>query len=228
MIYKSEWRLSERFTRESIRDQEDVRADDFSSILFVQLLATTLVAAALHTSSGQAFTKTNPWTLWVSIFGSFGTLIAVHFKRHQYPLNLALLGAFTAFEAMMIGTVTSYYSAKIVLQALMITVGIFAGLTLFTFQSKVRRIQLPLCLIDLPSAQYDFSNMGPYLFAGLMGMLVTGLVQIFVPFSKTTDLIIASFGVLLFSGYSECSRRFYLSPSYETEFPQPYMTPTPL
>jgi FtsH-binding integral membrane protein len=36
-----------------------------------------------------------------------------------------------------------------------------------------------------------------------MGMLITGLVQIFLPFNKTTDLVIACFGVLLFSGYSE-------------------------
>ncbi|KAJ9107720.1 hypothetical protein QFC21_001180 [Naganishia friedmannii] len=155
------------------------------SILFAQLLATTLVSAALHHPSAQEFTRQNPWLLWVSIFGSFGTLLAVHFKRHQYPANMVLLGAFTMFESLMIGTVTSYYSARIVLQALIITTGVFVGLTLFTFQSK-----------------YDFSNMGPYLFAGLMGMLVTGIVQIFLPFNHTTDLVIACFGVLLFSGYT--------------------------
>jgi FtsH-binding integral membrane protein len=103
---------------------------------------------------------------------------------------------------MMIGAVTSYYSAKIVLQALVITSGVFLGLTLFTLQSKVRCLELPLFSI-LTLTQYDFSNMGPYLFAGLMGMLITGLVQIFLPFNKTTDLVIACFGVLLFSGYSE-------------------------
>ncbi|GHJ90153.1 hypothetical protein NliqN6_6555 [Naganishia liquefaciens] len=155
------------------------------TILFVQLLATTIVAALLHQPSGQAFIRSNPWTLWVSIFASFGTLIAVHFKRHAYPTNLILLGLFTVAESFMIGTVTSYYSAQIVLKALIITTGVFVGLTLFTFQSK-----------------YDFSNMGPYLFAGLMGLLVTGLVQILLPFNKTTDLVVSCFGVLLFSGYT--------------------------
>ncbi|KAJ9105066.1 hypothetical protein QFC19_003698 [Naganishia cerealis] len=109
----------------------------------------------------------------------------VQIRMGFYPANMILLGAFTIFESLMIGTVTSYYSARIVLQALIITTGVFVGLTLFTFQSK-----------------YDFSNMGPYLFAGLMGMLVTGLVQFFLPFNQTTDLIIACFGVLLFSGYT--------------------------
>lgn len=91
----------------------------------MQLLATTIVAALLHQPSGRAFIRANPWTLWVSIFGSFGTLIAVHFKRHAYPTNLILLGLFTVAESFMIGTVTSYYSAQIVLQALIITTGMY-------------------------------------------------------------------------------------------------------
>ena len=92
----------------------------------MQLLATTIVAALLHQPSGQAFIRSNPWTLWVSIFASFGTLIAVHFKRHAYPTNLILLGLFTVAESFMIGTVTSYYSAQIVLKALIITTGIYS------------------------------------------------------------------------------------------------------
>lgn len=41
-------------------------------------------------------------------------------------------------------------------------------------------------------------------------MLVTGLVQIFLPFNKTTDLVIACFGVLLFSGYSKRTRSLHV------------------
>ncbi len=53
-------------------------------------------------------------------------------------------------------------------------------------------------------SQYDFSSMGPILMAGLMGMLFAGLVQIFMPFSHTADLVYSLFGVVLFSGYSAC------------------------
>lgn len=42
-------------------------------------------------------------------------------------------------------------------------------------------------------------------------MLVTGLVQIFLPFNKMTDLVIACFGVLLFSGYSKWTRSLHVS-----------------
>lgn len=71
-----------------------------------------------------------------------------------------------------------------VLQALLITTGVFVGLTLFTFQTKL-----------------DFSSFGPFLFAGVMGLITAGVVGIFLPFGKTTDLVIACIGVLIFSGF---------------------------
>ena len=49
--------------------------------------------------------------------------------------------------------------------------------------------------------QYDFSGMGPFLFGGLIALLATGLVGVFIPFSKTIDLIYGFGGALLFSGY---------------------------
>ena len=67
---------------------------------------------------------------------------------------------------------------------MVITLGVFLGLTLFTLQSK-----------------YDFSGMGPYLFGGLLVLMMTGLVGMFIPFGKTMDLIYACGGCLIFSGY---------------------------
>ena len=43
--------------------------------------------------------------------------------------------------------------------------------------------------------------MGPFLFAGIIALLMTGLVGMFIPFSKTMDLIYGVGGALLFSGY---------------------------
>ncbi|PSR78760.1 hypothetical protein PHLCEN_2v7295 [Hermanssonia centrifuga] len=55
---------------------------------------------------------------------------------------------------------------------------------------------------DVPDDfKYDFSGMGPWLFGGLIAMMMTGLVGIFIPFSHTMDLIYAIGGTLLFSGY---------------------------
>jgi FtsH-binding integral membrane protein len=37
--------------------------------------------------------------------------------------------------------------------------------------------------------------------AGLWGLIGVGLIQFFLPFSQTADLVVAGFGVLVFSGY---------------------------
>ena len=87
-------------------------------------------------------------------------------------------------EAFTLGIITAFYDNRIVLQALLITTGVFLGLTLFTLQSK-----------------YDFSGMGPWLFGGLIALCMTGFVGIFFPFGKTMDLVYAAGGTLLFSGY---------------------------
>lgn len=105
-------------------------------------------------------------------------------------------------EAFSLGVLVAFFDTKIVLQALyvffflflpfsraelyrrLITLGVFLGLTLFTFQSK-----------------YDFSGMGPWLFGGLVALMMTGLVGVFIPFGRTMDLIYAIGGTLLFSGY---------------------------
>jgi hypothetical protein len=123
------------------------------SILFVQLLATALVSLAMAHPDVKDFVRAHGWLIWIPFLGSFASLGGVYWKRHQHPANLILLGLFTLFEAMMVGTITSYVEGKIVssavchsaliadilqvLQALFITLGVFTGLTLFTFQTKV-------------------------------------------------------------------------------------------
>jgi protein lifeguard len=66
--------------------------------------------------------------------------------------------------------------------------------------------------------KYDFSGMGPWLFGGLIALCtslylvfnqlcllfcqgMTGIVGIFIPFSRGMDLVFAIGGCLIFSGY---------------------------
>jgi FtsH-binding integral membrane protein len=155
------------------------------SILFCQIAATTIVSGFLSQSESAIFwVQTHLWAVWMPLIATFVVLGLLFWKRHTHPLNLVLLSAFTLLEAFSLGLVVSFYDNVIVLQALIITVGVFLGLTLFTFQSK-----------------YDFSGMGPFLFGGLIALCVTGLVGVFLPFSRTFDLIMAIGGCLIFSGY---------------------------
>jgi hypothetical protein len=155
------------------------------TILFCQILATCIVGGCISQSdSSIIWLQTHTWAFYVPLFGTFINLGVLYWKRHSHPLNLVLLSTFTLMEAFTLGVVVAFFDNAIVLQALVITLGVFLGLTLFTFQSK-----------------YDFSGMGPFLFGGLMALVVTGMVGIFIPFGRTMDLVFALGGCVLFSGY---------------------------
>jgi hypothetical protein len=155
------------------------------TILFAQILATTIVGGVLSQSpSAVLWVQANPWSYYTPMFAVFVNLGLLYWKRHQHPLNLFLLSTFTLLEAFTLGILCAYVDNTIVIQALLITLGVFFGLTIFTFQSK-----------------YDFSGLGPWLFGGLIALFMTGIVGIFIPFSRTIDLLYAIGGTILFSGY---------------------------
>jgi FtsH-binding integral membrane protein len=155
------------------------------TILLCQISATTIVAGFISQSPSAIFwVQTHLWSFYIPLFGTLIILGLLYWKRHSHPWNLVLLSTFTLMEAFTLGISVSFYPNVIVLQALLITVGVFLGLTLFTFQSK-----------------YDFEGMGPFLFGSLIALCMTGLVGIFIPFSRTMDLIFAIGGCLIFSGY---------------------------
>lgn len=84
------------------------------SILFIQLLCTAVVGVGMSTNAAITYTHENPWIVWVPMIGSFVSLLGTYWKRHDFPLNMVMLGLFTLFEAVMVGAVTSYYESKIV------------------------------------------------------------------------------------------------------------------
>ncbi|KAF5380269.1 hypothetical protein D9757_008200 [Collybiopsis confluens] len=150
-----------------------------------QILTTCIVAGGVRQSEAAiTWVLTHTWSFYVPLFGTLINLGLLYWKRHDHPLNFVLLSTFTLLEAFTLGVTVAFFDSNIVLQALLITLGVFLGLTLFTLQSK-----------------YDFEGLGPWLFGGLVALLMTGMVGIFIPFGRTMDLIYAAGGCLIFSGY---------------------------
>lgn len=155
------------------------------SILGIQLLATSIVAAScMYNAKLRTFVQTNPGLIFFDAILTMVFLLLLLWKRNQHPLNLFLLSGFTLTEAFTVGAVVSFYEHELVLQALLITLGIFLGLTLYTLQSK-----------------RDFSGIGTFLIFALWGLLLVGLVNAFIPFSSVLNLVIALISVFIFCGY---------------------------
>jgi len=113
-----------------------------------------------------------------------GFLGLTYWKRKSYPANLLFLGGFTLLEAYSISVIVSFYEVGIVLNAVVLTAGIFVFLTLFACQTK-----------------YDFTSWMPYLFGGLWALILFGFMAMFFPYSSTTELIYGGITALIFSGY---------------------------
>ncbi|KAK4237882.1 inhibitor of apoptosis-promoting Bax1-domain-containing protein [Achaetomium macrosporum] len=155
------------------------------TILTVQLLATGAVSALSFMSEGyKSWIQSHPGVVWGSLIGAIVFMLLTFWKRHSYPTNLLFLSGFTLLEAYTISVIVSFYRAPVVLNAVVLTAGIFIFLTAFACQTK-----------------YDFTSWMPYLFGALWGLVLFGFMAIFLPRSSTTELVYGLLTALIFSGY---------------------------
>ena len=92
-----------------------------------------------------------------------------------------LLAGFTVVEAVTVGTVVSLYEVASVVQALVLTLIITAGLTAYTSQTK-----------------RDFTNMGTGLCIVLLCLIGVSVLNLFIGVAGV-DLLVAGAGALVFS-----------------------------
>lgn len=118
------------------------------------------------------------------MFGAIGFLLLTFWKRKSYPTNLLFLAGFTGLEAYSISVIVSFYESRIVLQAVLLTAGLFIGLTLFACQTK-----------------YDFTSWMPYLFGTLWAVILFGFMAAFFPHNSTVELAYSGIVALLFCAY---------------------------
>lgn len=163
------------------------------SILFIQLLLTTVVAAIIM-KVGNHLRETNPglvqFMLYTSMAGTLGMVCCCQSLLKTSPQNYVFLLVFTLLESILIGFICTMYTAGSVLFVTAITAFVVGGLTLFACQTK-----------------YDFTGCGPYLFCALLVLMGFGLslciASMFgfegTPGFETLQMIYAGCGTLLFS-----------------------------
>ena len=158
------------------------------SILSVQLLLTTLIAApfVLDKDAARIWTYQNPWVVYLSLAITFTvmmTFACCPFLMRQFPTNYILLLLFTGAEGVCVGIISSVYTTDSVLMALGTVTVVFFGLTIFALTTDL-----------------DFTKSWPYLFAITIVMIIAGFVLMFFP-SHLGHMIYAGIGAILFSVY---------------------------
>jgi modulator of FtsH protease len=124
---------------------------------------------------------------WIMLFIMIGGIMAAQAVRHVPVVNLFALFGFTTLTGVMISPVLYYVSQAnptSIIQAGVLTVGIFGGLTAYVFISK-----------------RDFSFMRGLLVTGLIVIILAGLLNIFLVGSSALAFAVSAATLLLFSGF---------------------------
>lgn len=123
----------------------------------------------------------------LSIVGSIACLIALFFVKTKPGLNLGLFYGFSAFEGIALGLIVDAYVARglgaVVVNAAATTAGLVLALGAYAWTTK-----------------RDLSGLGGFLFAGLLAVIVAGIVGFFVQ-STIFHLILSIVTAVLFSGF---------------------------
>ena len=120
---------------------------------------------------------------WVAIFAPLGLLLLVSFRAQSMSLGAvqAVYWAVTALMGVSLSLLLFRYTGASVARTFFITAAAFGALSLYGYTTK-----------------RDLSAWGKFLFMGLIGLIIAGLVNMFWP-SGTMSFIISAVGVLIFS-----------------------------
>ncbi|KAA3480903.1 BI1-like protein [Gossypium australe] len=168
-------------------------------ILAAQLVLTTVVSALwcsrLRSTSSSMETLASCSSSLISFKRRLRLMIDLNWKMlwplhvyHQkHPVNLIILSLFTVSLSLTVGVSCANTDGRIVLEALILTAGVVASLTGYTFWASKKG--------------KDFSFLGPILFTSLIILILTGLIQMFFPLGSTSTAVYGGISALIFCGY---------------------------
>ena len=121
---------------------------------------------------------------WIAIFAPLGLLLLTSFRAAQMSVTSvqAVYWAVTALMGVSLSLLLFRYTGASVARTFFVTAAAFGALSLYGYTTK-----------------RDLTAMGKFLFMGVIGLILAGIVNMIWP-SGTMSFIISAAGVLIFSG----------------------------
>lgn len=155
-------------------------------ILAVQLFLTAVIAWPIQ-QADPIWVQMNRQYVNIAMIMSLVLVIGVGCccteVARTFPYNYMFLFMVTVCEAVVVGFIAAMYTAESVLFAVLLTGGIFIGLTVYAMTTKS-----------------DFTGMGGYLCALVWGLILTSFVCMFFP-SPMGQKLLGGAGAIIFSMY---------------------------
>lgn len=133
-----------------------------------------------QTANGMGYTGLG----MIAVFAPIGLILAMSFGANRMKTSTvqALYWAFVALMGVGLSVALLAYTGESVARVFFITAISFGGLSLYGYTTK-----------------RDLSAFGTFLMMGLIGLLIAGIVNIFLQ-SAMLHFVYSAFGVLLFAG----------------------------
>ncbi len=136
------------------------------------------------TAEIRSFLAQNRWVMWGLIIGELGLVFAISglINRLSAVVAASLFFLYSALNGITLSSVFLVYNLGSIAGVFMITAGTFGLMSLYGL-----------------TTQRDLSSIGNLLFMALIGMVIAGLVNLFIG-SSIMSLIISAVGVIVFTG----------------------------
>jgi modulator of FtsH protease len=164
----------------------------FGRVMTFFALAILISAAGAHVTMTYFMHvfNANPMLIFGLYIVELGLIFTSRMWSTKTPLNRLLFAAFAFITGVTIAPLLSYTLAfpggvALLSKALMATGLTFTAAALFGWTTRI-----------------DLSGMRGFLMIGLIGMIITGVIGFFIPWSNTTELVYTGIGVLLFSAFT--------------------------
>lgn len=171
--------------------QAQVAPTFFGKVMFAFALAIAVSLLGVWVGFNyliEAFVAT-PNLIWVVFIAELALIFTSRMWSKRKPLNYVLFSLFALLTGITITPLLLVASATagtgIIVKALLATVFMFTAAGAIGWTTK-----------------RNLASLGGFLFIGLIGMVIVGIVGIFIPWSSTFEMIYSGIGVLLFSAYA--------------------------
>ncbi|HVH75327.1 MAG TPA: Bax inhibitor-1/YccA family protein [Stellaceae bacterium] len=147
-------------------------------------LALTGIVAFVAANSGFYASIARTPVMWLVILAPLGLVMWLSYgiQRMQASTAQALFWVYSGLMGLSLGVVFLAFTGTSVARVFFITAGTFGAMSLYGY-----------------TTQRDLSGFGSFLFMGLIGIIIAGLVNIFIH-SSALQFAISVIGVIVFTG----------------------------
>ncbi|MCS7012201.1 MAG: Bax inhibitor-1/YccA family protein [Chloroherpetonaceae bacterium] len=136
------------------------------------------------TADIRSFLLQNRWVMWVLILGELGLVFAISglINRISAVAATSLFFIYSALNGITLSTIFMVFNLGSIAGVFLITAGTFGIMSLYGL-----------------TTQRDLSSLGNLLLMALIGLVIAGVVNLFIT-SSVMNMIISAIGVLVFTG----------------------------